>query len=137
MLTNVSSLSPALLSTAEAPSELLSRPNNEQSDEADLLAKAEDLKKTFSQFAGETFFGQLMKSMRNTVGEPAYFHGGMAERQFQAQLDQQIAQDMASSGAADFADGMFRQQFPEEAALLDAQQAPADQLSQLDALRRR
>ena len=137
MLTNVSNLSPSLLAPAKAPANLLGQKADKPDDTTDLVARAEDIKETFAQFAGETFFGQLMKSMRNTVQEPAYFHGGMAERQFQAQLDQQIAQDLAVSGAADFADGMFRQQFPDEAALLDAQNKQPNGLDQLDALRRR
>ena len=103
------------------------------------VENARDLKQAFTQFVGETFFGQMLKSMRATVGEPAYFHGGMAEEQFQAQLDQHLAQDMASAGAGGFADSLFRSQFPQEAALLDAEAKPAGDngLAALDALRRR
>src|ERR1700754_2455592 len=49
---------------------------------------AEELKSTFTQFVGETFFSQMIKSMRSTVGEAAYFNGGQAEKVFQGQLDQ-------------------------------------------------
>jgi Rod binding domain-containing protein len=66
-----------------------------------------ELRETFQQFVGETFFSQLIGSMRNTVGEPAYFHGGQAERTFQAQLDQQLAQELAAKSSAQFADPMF------------------------------
>lgn len=102
------------------------------------VEKARELKQAFGQFVGETFFGQMLSSMRKTVGEPAYFHGGMAERQFQARLDQQIAQDMAASGGG-FADDLFRSEFPREAALLDAEESrpAADSLDQLASLRRR
>ena len=104
------------------------------------VENARDLKQAFTQFVGETFFGQMLKSMRATVGEPAYFHGGLAEEQFQAQFDQQVAQDLAGSGAGGLAEGLFQSQFPNEAALLASQaQRPTDHggLAGLDALRRR
>ena len=28
---------------------------------------------------GETFYGQMIKAMRSSVGKPAYFHGGRGE----------------------------------------------------------
>lgn len=108
----------------------------------DAVQNARDLKDAFQQFVGETFFGQLMKSMRQTASEPAYLHGGMAEEQFQGRLDQQVAQDMAAAGSGGLADNLFASQFPEEAALLSP--APANpmtsdnnSLQALDALRRR
>lgn len=71
-------------------------------------ATGEDpLRDTFRQFVGESFFTQLISSMRKTVHEPAYFHGGQAEKTFQAQLDQQMAQDLAKNSADKFADPMF------------------------------
>ena len=101
--------------------------------------QAKDLKEAFGQFVGETFFAQMLKSMRATVGEPAYFHGGHAEEQFQARLDQQIAQELASGGGG-FSDQLFESSFPREAALLrEVENGPeqASPLSQLDSLRRR
>lgn len=133
MITNISHLPATTLTPAKAPPALLG--GDQKGD--DPVADARDLKQTFAQFVGETFFGQMLKSMRSTVGEPAFVHGGMAERQFQAQLDQHLSRDMAASGANPFTEGLFRQQFPTEAALLDQQPAPTEGLSQLDALRRR
>lgn len=109
------------------------------------MEEARDLKDAFQQFVGETFFGQMLKSMRQTVSEPAYFHGGMAEEQFQSRLDQQISQDMAASGAGGFADSLFTSQFPDEAALLASSNADPttggpqqnNALEALDTLRRR
>lgn len=103
---------------------------------------ARELKEAYQQFVGETFFGQLMKSMRQTVGEPAYLHGGMAEEQFQARLDQQIAQDMAATGSNGLADELFASQFPEQAKLLADQPSEGNAgtsnlLRGLDTLRRR
>ena len=65
------------------------------------------LKETFTDFVGQTFYGQLLASMRKTVGKPAYFHGGRAEEVFQGQLDQMLAERMADSTADRFAGPMF------------------------------
>ena len=69
----------------------------------------EDLKlhDTFRQFVGETVFGQLMTSMRSTVKETPYFHGGRGEEVFQKQLDQELAKQLTASSADRFADPMF------------------------------
>lgn len=100
------------------------------------VEKAKDLKKTFSQFVGETFYGEMFKAMRQSVGKPEYFHGGMAEDQFQARLDMQRAQDMAGAENNAFAEGMFAKQFPDEAKLIE-QAKPQSSLADLGALRRR
>jgi peptidoglycan hydrolase FlgJ len=73
---------------------------------------AEELRERFTQFVGETFFGQLIKSMRATTGKPAYFHGGRAEEVFQGQLDQKLAQHLTEASADRFAEPMFERQFP-------------------------
>lgn len=84
------------------------------------LQEAQEIQKTFRTFVGEAFFGQMIKAMRSTQGKPAYFHGGHAEEVFRGQLDQTLAQEMTEVSADKIADPMFRQQFPREAALLDA-----------------
>lgn len=73
---------------------------------------AEEVREHFTQFVGETFYGQMLKSMRQTVGKPAYFDGGRGEEVFRGQLDQQMAQELAKSSAHQFADPMFARQFP-------------------------
>lgn len=127
--------------TSSAPAKLPARLAGAGENRDESVEKARELKQAFSQFVGETFFGQMLKAMRSSVGEPAYFHGGMAEEQFQSRLDQQMSQDLASSGAGSLAEGLFRQQFPDEAQLLDSQQPaaqqPAASLADLGALRRR
>lgn len=79
---------------------------------------AEEVQKTFRKFVGEAFFGQMLKSMRSTQGKPAYFHGGHAEEVFQGQLDQILSEEMTEASADKIADPMFRQQFPQQAAVL-------------------
>jgi Rod binding domain-containing protein len=66
-----------------------------------------ELRETFDAFVGEMFFTQMMKSMRQTVGEPAYFHGGQAEKMFTAQLDQVLSEQMSKASANGFTGPMF------------------------------
>ena len=70
------------------------------------------LREAFTQFVGETFFGQMIKAMRSTVGKPAYFHGGQAEEAFRGQLDQKLAEHMTAASAERFAEPLFARQFP-------------------------
>ena len=102
----------------------------------DALAKAQTLEKTYGQFVGETFYGSMLKAMRQTVGEPAYFHGGQAEKLFQSQLDQQMSADLASGDGADLAKSMFEKQFPAEAKLLREAAERGEPLAELGSLRR-
>ena len=106
--------------------------------QAEELQSAEKLRAAYREFVGKTFFGQLLKSMRSTVGKPAYFYGGQTEEVFRSQLDQQLADRMSESTAPQIADPMFRQQFPQQARLLAAhEQKPVESLSSLENLRRR
>jgi hypothetical protein len=73
---------------------------------------ADALREAFTQFVGESFFGQMVKSMRAMTDKPAYFHGGRAEEVFQSQLDQKLAEHLTEASAARFAEPMFERQFP-------------------------
>jgi hypothetical protein len=75
-------------------------------------ARGDELRERFTQFVGETFYGQMIKAMRSTVGKPAYFHGGRGEEVFRAQLDQTLAEHMTQASADRFAEPMFERQFP-------------------------
>jgi Rod binding domain-containing protein len=92
----------------------------------------EEVHEKFTQFVGETFYGQMLKSMRSTVGKPAYFNGGRGEQVFQGQLDQTMAQEMTKASASKLADPMFERQFPNF-----AEKTPAHDLGQLSQLMRR
>jgi flagellar protein FlgJ len=74
---------------------------------ADAAAQREALRQTFESAIGQTLFGQMLKSMRKTVGKPAYFHGGRAEEVFQNQLDQVLAEKMSQASAESFTGPMF------------------------------
>jgi Rod binding domain-containing protein len=65
------------------------------------------VRKAFDSFVGEAFYGQMLKAMRQTVGEPAYFHGGRAEEVFQAQLDQILSEKMAEASGSKLTGPMY------------------------------
>lgn len=73
------------------------------------------LPEAFDQFVGDTFFRQMLKSLRSTTGKPAYFHGGQAEEMFQSQLDELLITDMVKATKDSFSADLFKQQFPEHA----------------------
>jgi flagellar protein FlgJ len=66
-----------------------------------------ELKAAFEDFVGQTFFGQMLSSMRSTLDKPAYFDGGYAEEVFQSQLDQVLAEKLSERTAERFAEPMF------------------------------
>ncbi len=65
------------------------------------------LRDAFRDFVGQTLFGQMMSSMRSTVGKPAYFHGGRAEEIFSEQLDRVMVEQITEASASTLADPMF------------------------------
>ncbi|MGA2066442.1 MAG: rod-binding protein [Thermoguttaceae bacterium] len=65
------------------------------------------LHQAFNAFVGETFFSQMLKALRQTVGKPAYFGGGRAEEIFTQQLDQVMAQKLAQSGDSKLTGPMY------------------------------
>jgi flagellar protein FlgJ len=66
-----------------------------------------EVRKAFDQFVGETFFSQMLSSMRSMTDKSAYFHGGRGEEVFQEQLDQMLSQKMAENSADTFTGPMF------------------------------
>ncbi len=67
----------------------------------------DEARETFDRFVGQTVFGQLLKSMRKTVGKSAYFHGGRAEEIFQQQLDEVVAEKLSDASTASFSGPMY------------------------------
>lgn len=86
--------SPVSLQTAAPKTEAINKDNPE-------------LKKAFTDFVGQTFFGQMLSSLRSTVEKPAYFHGGQGEEMFQKQLDQILSEKLAETSAENFAGPMY------------------------------
>lgn len=88
----------------------LTMPTTPREAPAGRIAKSNspaEVKKAFTDFVGQTMFGQTLASMRKTVDKPAYFHGGRAEEVFQGQLDQVLAEKLTESTAETFAGPMF------------------------------
>lgn len=70
-------------------------------------ASGDPLRESFRDFVGQTLFGQMLSSMRDTVGKPAYFHGGRTEEIFRQQLDQVLVEEITEASADTVADPMF------------------------------
>ncbi|MBX7074402.1 MAG: rod-binding protein [Pirellulales bacterium] len=82
---------------ASQPFGALSKPNADDSE----------VRKAFDSFVGETFYGQMLKSLRSMNGKTPYFDGSQAEEIFRNQLDQTLAQDLTKSTAHEFTGPMF------------------------------
>ncbi len=74
-----------------------------------------EVRETFDRFVGTTFFGQMLKAMRKTVHEPAYFYGGKAEETFRNQLDAVLAEELTRAGNGEYSEALYRAQFNAEA----------------------
>lgn len=66
-----------------------------------------EVRDAFQEFVGKTFYGQLLKSMRKSVGKPAYFHGGRGEEVFRSQLDQIVVERISETSGAPLADSLY------------------------------
>jgi len=69
----------------------------------------QELEKTFRTAVAGMFYGQLMKALRSTAGETAYLHGGQAEKMFEAQLDQQLVEDLAAGHNGSLVQELYQQ----------------------------
>jgi hypothetical protein len=139
-MTTITGLNPQLLSPPRLPPAALSASaTTAASLRKTSTDKTDELHAKFTQFVGETFFGQMIKAMRSTVGKPAYFHGGRAEEVFQGQLDQALAEHMTKVSAEKVAEPMFRRQFPHLGEALGSRTTPAiaSEMQQLGQLSRR
>ncbi len=92
--------------------EIAARENPASADETAGVTKVKpqasaELRDAFDDFVGQNFYGQMLKSMRKSVGKPAYFHGGSAEEMFQTQLDQVLVEKMSDATANSITGPMF------------------------------
>jgi peptidoglycan hydrolase FlgJ len=70
--------------------------------------QTKQVKEAFQDFVGQTFFAEMIKAMRTTQEPAKYFNGGRAEKIFQGQLDQTLAEELSESSADKIADPMFK-----------------------------
>jgi|TARA_R110002072_G_scaffold17279_2_gene65894 hypothetical protein len=68
----------------------------------------EPLKEAFGDFVGQTLFGSMLSTMRESVGKPAYFHGGRTEEVFQQQMDQHLVEAMSDASSETIAEPMYQ-----------------------------
>lgn len=108
MRTNATYSSASALQTYQALNAAKTPANATDLTEAtDKAADDQALRGAFNDFVGQTFFSQMLQSMRKTVGKSAYFNGGRAEEIFTGQLDQVLAEKMSKASASKFTDPMY------------------------------
>jgi len=61
----------------------------------------------FQDFVGGTFYKEMLKALRAAQKPSKYMNGGQAEKIFQGQMDQQIAEDLAHQYAGHLAGPLF------------------------------
>ena len=66
------------------------------------------LHEAFSDFVGETFYGQMLQALRKSVGKSSRFHGGRGEEVFTRQLDQVLSQKLAKADGDKLSASMYR-----------------------------
>ncbi|MBL8892190.1 MAG: rod-binding protein [Planctomycetaceae bacterium] len=71
--------------------------DSEKVAEEQLQSRPESAKQAMQQFVGETFYGMLMKQMRNTVVQSDLYGNSSAKRMFESQLDQTLVQELATN----------------------------------------
>lgn len=80
---------------------------NSISPNTNSTAPQSELRDRFDQFVGESLFGQMLQSMRKSLGKPAYFHGGRAEEVFQSQLDQLLVEKISDASSEQITEPMY------------------------------
>ena len=99
------SLSPTKGSSTAA---MLSRLSGSGNAAAPLLTgKQSEVREKFQDFVGGTFYKEMLKALRSGQKPPKYLYGKQAEEMFRAQLDQQIAEDMARQHGQAIAGPLF------------------------------
>lgn len=66
-----------------------------------------EVKEAFTDFVGQTFYGQMLKALRQSVGKAPYFDGGQTEEIFRNQLDQVLSEKLSEASADTFSGPMF------------------------------
>lgn len=98
-----------------------------------------DLKTTFNQAVGGTFYRQMMSALRSSTGNAAYFDGGQTEKIFLGQFDELMVDKLSQSNGDIFAGDLFEQfqrqrnptQAPQQAAAAISEIRPGQNLSEL------
>jgi hypothetical protein len=67
-----------------------------------------ELRKTFTAFVGQTFYGELVRQLRASVPKSPLIHGGFGEDVFQSQLDQILVERISQASAPRFSEPMYQ-----------------------------
>src|SRR5882757_834094 len=98
---------PASLPTGSAAS-FLAELQSQGGTKAKTPAKGQlAVREKFQDFVGGTFYKEMLKALRAAQKPSKYMNGGQAEKVFQGQMDQQIAEDLARQYAGHLADPLF------------------------------
>ena len=85
---------------------MLTRPPTRETSGSQLLGNMSDskdkLKATFQDFTAGTFYKEMLKSLQKMHNKPAYIYGGRAEKIFQGQMDQEVAENLAHKQGGQF-----------------------------------
>jgi Rod binding domain-containing protein len=65
------------------------------------------VREKFQDFVGGTFYKEMLKSLRAAQKPSKYLNGGQAEKIFQGQMDQQIAENLARQYGGSLAAPLF------------------------------
>lgn len=95
LLDSLRGLSPAALKFEKRPTSF--EYNSQEIAHEKLHSVPESAEQAMQQFVGETFYGMLMKQMRNTVVQSDLFGNSSAKRMFESQLDQTLVQELSAN----------------------------------------
>src|SRR5437899_11420651 len=83
-------------SSSDSTATFLTRLRSQNGAPAKTPAKGQlAVREKFQDFVGGTFYKEMLKALRAAQKPSKYLHGGQAEKIFQGQMDQQIAEDLA------------------------------------------
>jgi len=68
----------------------------------------EELRRHVDELVGMTFYGTLLKTMRNSALKGPYGHGGRGEEVFRGQLDMLLAQRMGGARRFELNEAIFQ-----------------------------
>lgn len=95
LLDSLRGQSPSTLEFEQRPTSL--EFNAQEVATEQINSKPDSAQQAMQQFVGETFYGMLMKQMRNTVVQSDLFGNSSAKRMFESQLDQTLVQGLAAN----------------------------------------
>lgn len=116
---NQAALAQPLNQTSLLESEVIAAPPGQPLSRSSMVPKSpldsgpsaaegsDELKEAFQNFVGQTFFGEMIKSLRTTQDGAAYMNGGRAEKIFQGQFDQMLSEELSNASAEKIAQPMY------------------------------